>query len=122
MHVPPKVSGTPEVDPKLVMAGPQVGETPSINDRANRRDGRVQSRLKLWIDERGHRLAPAPRCNRDKRSPGLMRLDQDEPAIGQQRLPCSLEGMDHALDCDSSKGPAEDRYLEWFATRAEPLG
>jgi hypothetical protein len=51
-----------------------------------------------------------------------MWLDQNERAAGQQRLPCSLEGMDHALDCDSSKGPAEDCYLEWFATRAEPLG
>jgi hypothetical protein len=51
-----------------------------------------------------------------------MRLDQDERTIGQQDVPSSLEGMDHALDFDSSKRPAKERHLEWFATWAEPLG
>jgi len=74
------------------------------------------------MDQAGDGLPPPPRHDREQRSLRLMWLDQNERAAGQQRLPCSLEGMDHALDCDSSKGPAEDCYLEWFATRAEPLG
>jgi hypothetical protein len=122
MQIPPKVSGVRKVDPKLVMARPQVRKTPFLYYRPNGRNRCVDSRLELWIDQRGDRLPPPPRRNRDKWSLGLMWLDQDERAVGHQRLPCSLEGMDHALDCDSSKRPAEECNLKWFATQAEPLG
>jgi hypothetical protein len=74
------------------------------------------------MDQPGDGLPPPPRRDRNQRSLCLMRLDQDERATGQERLPCSFEGMDHALDCDSSKRPTEERNLEWLATSPEPFG
>ena len=51
-----------------------------------------------------------------------MGLDQDKRAAHFQVAPGSLEGMDHALDRDSSKRPVEQHNLEWFGTKAKLLG
>src|ERR1700730_11318092 len=50
-----------------------------------------------------------------------MRLHQDQHSIRQQDLPYPLEGMDHALECDSSKRPAEQCNIEWLAASAKPF-
>jgi hypothetical protein len=122
MQIAPKVGKAREVDAKLVMACPQVRETPVINHRPQGRHRRIDSWLEFQIDQFSNRLPPPRRSNRDNRSLRLMWLDQDEHGVGQQDLPYSLEGMDHARDCDSSKRPAEECNLEWFATRAETFG
>ena len=122
MQIAPKVSKARKADAKLVMACPQVRETPVINHRPNGRHRRIDSRLEFQIDQFSDRLPVPRRCNRDDGSLHLMWLDQDERRVGQQDLPYSLEGMDHARDCDSSKRPAEECNLEWFATQAEPFG
>jgi hypothetical protein len=51
-----------------------------------------------------------------------MRLDQDERGSRCQVAPGPLEGMDHALNRDSSKRPAEEHDVERAATNAKLLG
>lgn len=104
------------------MACPNACKTALINDGLNRSHSCVDKRLEDWIDQRGDRLTFSRRSNGDEWSLPLMRLDQDEHAIGAQVLPGSLEGMNHALDCDSSKRPAEKCDLEWVAHEARPFG
>jgi hypothetical protein len=103
-----------------MMARPDVREPSRVEDRLDRRDGRVDKRLKDWIDQSGDRLAFRSWCRDcDEWTLRLTRLDQDENAIGHQMPPDSLEGMNHARDRDSSKRPAEECYLEWLATEAK---
>ena len=93
-----------------------------LNNGLNRRHSCVDKRLKDWIDQSSDRLTFSRRGNRDERSIFVMWLDQDEHATSSQVLPGSLEGMNHARNCDSSKRPAEECDLEWVAYEAKPFG
>jgi hypothetical protein len=108
-------------DPELVMTYPKTVKKALVDDSSNRRVGGIDKRLEEWIDQGGDRLTFSRRHNGDERSLYLMRLDQDEHAAGPQVLPGSLEGMNHARHCDSSKRPAEDCDLERVAHAAKPL-
>jgi hypothetical protein len=70
-----------------------------LDSRLSCRDERLEHR----IDQGADRLALPRRGYRDERSLDPTRLDAYKHAIGNQVLPGSLEGMNHALDCDSSK-------------------
>jgi hypothetical protein len=104
------------------MACPNACKTALVNDGLYRRHSRVDQRLEDRIDQSADRLAFPRRSNGDEWSLPLMWLDQDQHAIWPQVVPRSLEGMDHALDCDSSKRPAEERDLERVAPEAQPFG
>jgi hypothetical protein len=73
------------------------------------------------MDQSGDRLTFSRSGDGDEWSLQLMWLDQYEDAIGPQVLTDSIEGMDHALECDSSKRPAEERNLEFGAAEAKPF-
>jgi hypothetical protein len=73
------------------------------------------------MDQSGDRLTFSRSGDGDEWSLQLMWLDQYEDAIGPQVLTDSIEGMDHALECDSSKRPAEERNLEFVAAEAKPF-
>jgi hypothetical protein len=103
------------------MARFYVGEAPLINHGLNGRHGRVDTRLEFCVDQSADRLPLSHRANSDEWALPLMRLDQDELAVGPQVFPCSLEGMDHALGRDSSKGPAEESDVEG-AANAQSFG
>jgi hypothetical protein len=122
VEVPLQLSKTCQPNAELVIAGSYLGEVPLINHGSNGRHRRVDTRLEFCIDQSADRLAPSPRANGDEWTLPLVRLDQDEPAVGPQILPCSLEGMDHALGCDSSKGPAEECDVEMAAADAQSFG
>jgi hypothetical protein len=109
-------------DPELVMTYPKTVKKALVDDSSNRRVGGIDKRLEEWIDQGGDRLTFSRRHNGDERSLYLMRLDQDEHATVSKVLPGSLEGMNHARDSDSSKGPAEECNLEWVASEAKSFG
>jgi hypothetical protein len=111
-----------ETDAVLVMARPDALEQAPFDHVLNRTHRRIDDRLEDGVDQRGHRFALSRRLDGDERPLPLVRLDQDELAARHQTAPGSLEGMDHALDCDSSKRPAEEHNLEWLATKGELLG
>jgi hypothetical protein len=112
VEVPVQLSKTCQPNAELVMARSYVGEAPPINHGLNGRHGRVDTRLKFCIDQSADRLPLSHRANSDEWALPLMRLDQDQLAVGPQIVPRSVEGMDHALCRDSSKGPAEESNVE----------
>jgi hypothetical protein len=121
VKIPAQLSkaGQPNAEP--VMACSHKREPSLFDDFVNRTDRRGNQRLEDGIDKRSNGFAPSSRPNRDKWPLPLMRLDQDEDATWQQVVSGSLEGMDHARKLDSSKGPAEERHLEWVAAEANLL-
>ena len=86
-----------------------------FNGALNSSVSRVDQGLEDWIEQSSNLLALLRRSNRNEGSLELMRLEQNESAIAPQVSPGSLEGMDHALDRDSSKRPAEKRDVKWVA-------
>jgi hypothetical protein len=123
VKVSAQLSWAHQVASELVMACPNSHEHSPFHDGLDRRDGCVDTRLEGWADESGHRLASLSWCgDGDEWTPQLMRLDQYDDPVGHQKLPRSLEGMDHALGCDSSKRPAEDCNLEWPGVGTKSLG
>lgn len=103
VKIPVQLSQAGKANPEPVVARPNEGESSLVNDGLNRLHGCIDKRLENWIYHSSDRLAFLRRADGNERSIPLMRLDQDEHAVGQQVLPGSLEGMDHALDRDSSK-------------------
>lgn len=59
--------------------------------------------------------------HRDEGPFRAMGLDADEHPTRLQVAPGPLEGMDHALDRDSSKRPAEERQVEFPPAQARPF-
>jgi hypothetical protein len=105
------------------MACPNSHEHALVDDGLDRRNGCIDTRLEGWTDQGDDRLTSFSRCGDGYECTlPLMRLNQDDDAIGPHVLPGSLEGMDHALGCDSSKRPAEEHHLEWVAIKAKPFG
>jgi hypothetical protein len=92
-----------KADPELIVACPNECEATLVDDDLNRRHSRRDERLEDRIYQSSDRLAFARRSDGDERTLPLMRLDQNQHAAGPKVLPGSLEGMDHALDSDSSK-------------------
>jgi hypothetical protein len=105
-----------------MMARSYASEALSINHGLNGRYGGVDAWLEFCIDQSADWLPPPPSANSDERALPLMRLYQDERAVGLQVLPGLLEGMDHALVCDSSKRPAEESDVEMAAADAQSFG
>ena len=83
--------------------------------------GGRQPTVKSRIDESRDGHPSRWREDGDQRSPGSVRSDADKAAARGQPLPRSPEGMDHAPECDSSKGPAEEGDVERSAARGHAL-
>jgi len=122
VEIPVQLSETCQPNAELVMARPHVGEPPAIDYGSNGRHGRVDTRLEFCIDQSTDPLPLSHRANSDEWALPLMRLDQDERGVGPQVLPRSIEGMNHALGRDSSKGPAEESDVERPAADAHSFG
>jgi hypothetical protein len=103
----------------MVIAPAHQCEPSLVNDSL---DSRVSCRhdwLEQRVDQCDDRLALPRRRYGDERFLSPTRLYGDKHTIGHQVLPGLLEGMDHALGCDSSKRPAEDRDVEGGASDAQ---
>lgn len=117
-----QLSGACKADSEMIVACPYANKPSLVNDGLDRCYGCVDKRLEDWIDQSSDRLALLSWCGDGNAwSLRLMRLYQNEHAIRQQMFPGSLEGMDHALDCDSSKRPGKECDLEGFGTDANPF-
>jgi hypothetical protein len=112
MQITAKFTRVVEQNAKGVMAPANFDEVSAPDDLLNRGHGEINQRLKRGIDERRDRLTATRRPDCDEWSLRLVRLDEDQRGIGFEVLPRALEGMDHALDGDSSKRPAEERHIE----------
>src|SRR6266581_771554 len=121
-EVTAQLRGVGDAHSKLgVLGADQRDETP-LNDRSDRVVGGIDQRLEHWVDQRADRLAPARCAHGDERPPGAVRLNADEESTRCQVAPGSLEGMDHALDRDSSKRPAEQRDVECSSAQPNAFG
>jgi hypothetical protein len=86
-----------------VIRGADQRESPVVNDCLYGRVGRQDAGPESRVDQSADRVALPWGYDRDERPLGSVRLDADERATRHEVLPCSREGMDHALDGDSSK-------------------
>jgi hypothetical protein len=102
-----------QAQPKAMVARPNGLEKAKLDDALSRRHRVIDQRLERRVDQRTDRFSRARSSQGDHRSLVLMRLDQDQETIRSQMASRSLEGMDHALDRDSSKRPAEESDVEW---------
>ena len=110
------------MDTELVISRPNHSKLPLVYNRTNSRLSGRDERLKDRIDQGADRLAH-PRCrDGDEGSLSSMRLDTNQHASRHNVSPCSLKGMDHALGCDSSKGPAEECDIERGAANTQSFG
>ncbi|OLC40407.1 MAG: hypothetical protein AUH75_07810 [Gemmatimonadetes bacterium 13_1_40CM_4_65_7] len=74
-------------------------------------------RLKDWADKAGNRPPLTARRYGNKRALQAAGLDEHQRTTWHQVLTRSLKGMDHALDCNSSKRPAEKRDIKRTASQ-----
>src|SRR5206468_1037465 len=121
-EVMPQLRRVADAHSKLVVLGADQRDETPLDDRGNRAVGRIDQRLEHRVDQLTDRLAPTGCAHRDERPPGAMRLDADEKSTHCQVAPGPLEGMDHALDRDSSKRPTEQRDVECSASQPNAFG
>ncbi len=110
-----------EPDSELMIRHVGEPEPAVTNDSIQCRLGSPKVAVERRIDQPDHAHALPRRRDGDKRPPCPVRLDADQHATGLQASPGSLEGMNHALERDSSKGPAEERNVEERATSVQAL-
>jgi hypothetical protein len=103
MKVAVELSNACNANLELVMAHADPREPASVDDGLNRLHRGVDTRLELLIDQSADGLTFSARADGDGRPLQTVGLNQDQDAFGREVLPRSLEGMDHALNRDSSK-------------------
>ena len=104
-------------NPELMVLPPNQDKEPLSNDGLDCRLSGPDKGLEDWVDQASDRPPLPRRSYRNQWTLDPPRLDAYKRATGHQVLPRPLEGMDHALDCDSSKRPAEERDVKRAAAR-----
>ncbi len=117
MEVAAKLSKACKTDTELVISSPNHSKLPRVYNGTNSRLSGRDDWLKDRIDQGANRLAHPGCRDGDEWSLRPMRLHANQHATRHYVLPGSLESMDHALGCDSSKGPAEECDVEWGAAK-----
>lgn len=110
-----QLCGTSEADSELVIAHPDQLQPPRVDNGLDGRVGGCVEWLRYRVDQTCDPPALPWRGHRDEWSLQRTGLQTHKHSFGHEVLTGSLEGMDHALDGDSSKGPAEERDVEGTA-------
>lgn len=103
MEIPVQLGGICKAHSKLTLPFPQRHKKPLIDNGIDGSLSCREERLHDGIDESADRLAVSCRPYRYEWTLNPTWLETNQYTVGDQVLPRSPEGMDHALDCDSSK-------------------